>query len=507
MQVKKTMKLLMLAMCALLIIAGCSSKDNSGSQGAASSAASETPAGSQAAETEEAPVLDPVELSIYYPGNEQKDVALVEERLNELLKDKINATVKIHATGWGDWAQKINLMVSGGEPFDLMFTAGWDNFSGNVAKGAFRELNGLLDEYAVELKNSLDPIYLSAASVGDKIYGVPVQKELAQQFGLVLNKALVEKYGFDLSTVHTIKDIEPMLQTIKENEPDIVPLWANRNLNGLLPFEPVGNGQIPGAIYKNGDTKIVNQFEAPETIELLDLLRDWKGKGYFQDDPATLVDATPYTKSGRVFAQHQQLKPGKDVEFSLQQGQEYVQVELTGTYTSNGDVNGALTAISRTSKNPERAMMLINLLYTDAEVLNTLVFGVEGVHYEKTGDTIKQPEGLAESGYTPGINWMFGNQFLNYLWDNEDPQKWEKFKQFNESATPSPLLGFSYDAEPVKNEEAAIINIYEQYIDALFTGVADPAVKLPEFIDKMKKAGLDKVIAEKQKQVDAFLGN
>jgi putative aldouronate transport system substrate-binding protein len=47
------------------------------------------------------PVLEPVELSIYYPGTEQKDKAAVEEELNKLLKDKINATVKINAIDWG----------------------------------------------------------------------------------------------------------------------------------------------------------------------------------------------------------------------------------------------------------------------------------------------------------------------------------------------------------------------------------------------------------------------
>jgi len=501
---KRFTNLLALAVSAALILTGCSGKSNGNDS---TQVASNLPSGTTPeAATEATPTpLPPVELSIYYPGDEQKDAALVEARLNALLEDKINATVKINAVSWGDWTQKINLMVSGGEPFDLMFSASWDRFGSNVAKGAFLPLNDLIDDYAVELKEGMRSEYFNATSVDGKIYAVPVQKELAQQFGLVLSKPLVEKYQFDLSTINKLEDIEPWLQTIKDNEPDIVPLWASRTLSGLQPFEAVGSSAIPGSIYRGGEPTVFNKFESPETLELLTMLRAWNLKGFFQDDPATQKDATAHNKSGRVFAQQLQLKPGKDVEFSVQQGHEFVQLELTDAYTTSGDITGALTAISRTSKNPERAMMLLNLLHTDAEILNTLVFGVEGTHFIRNGNIISKPDGLEESGYVPGINWMFGNQFLNYLWDNEDPLKWEKFREFNESATPSVLLGFSYNPEPVTNEEAAISNLFDQYIDALFTGVGDPAKLLEEFNDKMRKAGMNKILEEKQKQVNEFL--
>lgn len=498
---KRTFSMLAFIMGAALVMAGCSGGNNTP---AASQSPSATKSPEETAAATETPKLDPVELSIYYPGDEQKDVAQVETELNKLLKDKINATVKINAVSWGDWTQKINLMVSGGEPFDLMFSASWDRFGSNVAKGAFLPLNDLIDQHAVGLKESMPAEYFNATSVDGKIYAVPVQKELAQQFGLVFSKALIDKHQFDLSTISKLEDIEPWLQTIKDSEPDVVPLWASRTLSGLLPFESVGSSSIPGSIYSGGEATIINKFETPEMTDMLNLLRSWNQKGFFQDDPATQKDATAHNKAGRVFAQQLQLKPGKDVEFSVQQGHEFVQLELTEAYTTSGDITGALTAVSRTSKNPERAMMLLNLLHTDAEILNTLVFGVEGTHFTRSGNIISKPEGGVE-GYTPGINWMFGNQFLNYLWDNEDPQKWEKFREFNESAKRSELLGFSYNPEPVTNEEAAIINIFDQYIDALFTGVSDPAVQLEEFNEKMRKAGMNKILEEKQKQVNEFL--
>ncbi|NBD26279.1 ABC transporter substrate-binding protein [Paenibacillus glycinis] len=505
--------LLTVAFVSSLALTGCGNSNDGNGANATNAAEPETAnTNANAAQTENAapadekPALDPVELSIYYPGTEQKDVAAVEEEMNKELKDKINATVKINAVDWGNWAQKINLMVASGEPFDLLFTAGWDNFSGNVAKGAFLDVTSLIDQYAPETKAQMNPELLTGTAIDGKNYAVPVEKEMASEFGIVLNKDLVDKYSFDISTIKTYEDLEPMLQVIKEKEPNVTPFWGGKNNVTLIPFEQIG--AVPGAIKKDGGTTVVDQWESPEMLQMLKLMKDWNGKGYFQKDPATQKDAAPGNKAGTVFAQWQQLTPGKDKVLSQQWGHPMVQVVMTEPYTTSGDLNGAMTAISRTSKNPERAMMLINLLHTDAKLLNTLVNGVEGKHFAKASDTvIKLPDGVqaGQSGYTPGNNYMFGNQFLNYLWDNEDPQKWEAYKAFNASAKPSPIVGFSYNAEPVKNEEAAINNIFNSFIDGLSTGVMDPDKDLPDFIAKMKQAGLDKVIAEKQKQVDAFL--
>ncbi len=44
-------------------------------------------------------------------------------------------------------------------------------------------------------------------------------------------------------------------------------------------------------------------------------------------------------------------------------------------------LKGAMMAISTASKNPERAMMFLNLLNTDPYLMTLLNFGVEGTHY------------------------------------------------------------------------------------------------------------------------------
>lgn len=505
-QKKLVSSLLALTLPMGIALAGCGS--DKGAESSPSPAASTETTAAASPTPINAADLKPVELSFYYSGgSEQKDQSLVEAELNKLLKDKINATIKLYPVDYGSWSQKINLMVAGNEPFDLIFTASSDNFSAKAAAGNFLPLNELMEEYGQDLLKNIDPLTLEGTQINGINYAVPAQKEIAAHQGIVLNKTMVDKYGFDVSQVKTLADLEPMLQTIKDNEPaTVVPFWATGNIAVFAPFEFIGSRQVPGAIAIGEDTTVFNQWDTPEMKEIFTLMRSWNQKGFFQKDPTTQTNASAYTQAGTLFAQWQSLKPGKDKEMSAGKSFEYVQIDITVPYISANGPAGAMTSISRTSKNPERAMMLLNLLHSDKEILNTLVNGIEGVHYTKVSDNVIKKTDNADA-YAPGINWKIGNQFLNYLYDNEDPQKWEQFKEYNKNAEVSPLLGFTYDATNVKNEESAIVNIYNEYNTALGTGVLDPEKALPEYNDKLKKAGMDKVLAEKQKQIDEFLNN
>ncbi|KWX83451.1 hypothetical protein AMQ83_31310 [Paenibacillus riograndensis] len=94
-------------------------------------------ASDKAVATEKTNELEQVELSLYLPGGPDKDVASVEQAINEYLKDKINATIKINQLSWDKPADKVNLMIQSGEVFDMVYT--W-NFMTNAAKGAYLPL-------------------------------------------------------------------------------------------------------------------------------------------------------------------------------------------------------------------------------------------------------------------------------------------------------------------------------------------------------------------------------
>lgn len=458
--------------------------------------------------------LEPYQLTLVYPGAPQKDEALVEEALNKLLTEKINATIDLMPIDWGSWDEKVNLMIASREEVDIIFTAQWNGHASNVGKGAFLELDNLIQQHGQGILETQDPTFLEGARINGKNYGVPTTKELAAAGGIVYRKDVAEELGIDMSQVKTIKDLDAVYAKVKAERPDLTPLYISSTDNTFNShffgnYDFLGDATIPGAIFKDGtDTTVVPIETTDRFLETTRLTHEFFKKGYINADAATSqVSAPDAWKAGIVFSAIESLKPGKDEEVATTAGLsgKLGQIQLTNKTIATSETAGSMLGISSTSQDPERAMMFINLLHTDKEVNNLINFGIKDVHYTLNGEIMSKTDRTGD--YSPGANWMLGNQFLNYLWDTEDPQKWEKFKEFNTGATKSPALGFVFNSEPVKNEIGALANVIKQYQVAIDRGVVNIDDVLDEYMSAMKAAGLDKVIAEKQAQFDEFLAS
>lgn len=214
-------------------------------------------------------------------------------------------------------------------------------------------------------------------------------------------------------------------------------------------------------------------------------------------------------KAGKAFAYMAMQKPGFAESEKKLSGLELVTAELVPPVATTSTVTGAMWGIPVNSETPEKAMEFLNLMYTDKDIVNLYDWGIEGTHYVKVDgfdNVIDYPEGIDYNsvGYKMPLGWLFGNQFLSYVMNGDDPEIWSKMDQFNKSSKRSKAMGFLFDASPVKTEYAAVSNVITQYKMPLETGSVDPEQILPEFISKLKSAGIDKIIAEKQKQLDEW---
>ncbi|MDQ0111228.1 ABC transporter substrate-binding protein [Paenibacillus harenae] len=504
---QKTSMLLLLMMTIVLVVSACSGNGAKNNPEPANE--NEPTAAPGNAATSE---LKPYKISLVYPGTPQKDETKVEDALNKLLTEKINATIDLMPIDWGAWEDKINLMIASREEVDIIFTAQWNGHAKNVGKGAFIELGELIDKYGQGIKDSLDPAFLEGAKINGKNYGVPTNKELAAAGGIVYRKDIADELGIDMSNVKTPQDLDAVYAIVKEKKPELTPLYTTAgtfNSHFFANYDFLGDSTIPGAILKDQDATTVMSVEQIDRYkEYLNLTRDFFKKGYINADAATTqVASGDAWKAGTVFSTIEPMKPGKDAEIASAANLtgKLAQITMTEKTVATSETAGSMLGISSTSKDPARAMMLINLLHTDKEINNLLNFGIEGDHYTRSGEIITATDNTPN--YNPGSAWMFGSQFLNYVWNTEDPEKWAKFKEFNQNAKVSPALGFVFDSEPVKAEVGAIANVIKQYQRALETGSVDVDKVLPEYEEKLKAAGLDKVVAEKQKQYDAFLAS
>ena len=236
--------------------------------------------------------------------------------------------------------------------------------------------------------------------------------------------------------------------------------------------------------------------------QTLQTLRKYYQAGYINADSATAED----DKSVKRFVTKADGQPYAENLWSKDLGYPVVASSIMDGMVTNDSTTGSMIAISNNSKNKEKAVEFLNLLNTDPYLRNLLNYGVEGIHYTKTGDTTIALDQEKSKGYSVPY-FANGNLFITYTTENEPVNKWEEFKAFNAEAVNSPILGFKFNTLPVSNELAAINNVMEEFKSIIFSGSVDVDEYLTKLNDKLKAQNIDKVIQEAQKQLDAWKAN
>lgn len=478
----------------LLLITACSPKQESSTNESSESG-------------EEVPEVNMVLFSASVP----KDLKIVEDEINKLTKEKINVKIKLTPINIGNYVQQTNLMLSSNEKVDLMLVASFFGYTSQAAKGQLLPLDDLVDKYGTDIKKVMDEDYLKASKVSGKLYAVPTQRDMASASGIIMRKDLVEKYNIDVNKIKTLDDVESVLKTIKDNEKDITPLVPSNP--GQQPtmiynwFDRLGDGLGVLPKYDN-NLKVVNLYETDEYAEFVKKMRKWQNEGLLMKNPGTNTETgTNLVKSNVGFSYFTPLKPGIDPQESKGTAKPMVSATLGEPVSTTFGVTTMMWGIPQSSKIPEAAMKFLNLMYQDKELVNLLSWGIEGKHYEKVSETlIKFPEGVdaTNNSYNLNMNFAMGNSFLGYIFEGNDPTLWNQTDEFNKSAIKSKALGFNFDSSPVKTEVTAVTNVVNKYTIGLENGVLDPETELPKFIKELKAAGMDSIVAEKQKQLDEW---
>lgn len=453
-----------------------------------------------------------VTVTYTYPNTVFKDVDLVEEALNKLLIERINTKINLNPIDWGAFDEKMKLAFAAGEECDIVFTAPWiNNYLLNIANGNFIPLDDLLRDKAPGLWASMPETTWDAARVGGKIYGVINQQIFVKPFGLYVRRDLADKYGLDVYGLKSYDDLEPFLKTILEKEPDVIPLsgtgsWTNEGAG----FDPIVSEQVPVVI--RYDDKELTVFNAADTAEFqasIERARRWYLAGYAPKETISGDDSQAMWKAGKfaVSGLSGVVKPGGEIESEQRFGQPVYAQSMTTPFLTTAGTTATTNAICTTSKNPEAAMRVLEMLNTDVEVYNTLAKGIEGKHWEwadKANLVIKP--GPDNADYNPNTDWEFGNQFLAYYIDARQAEikAWEATYELNTKSPPSAAMGFNFNAEPVKTELANLAAVTGELSGPLTSGLVDPATALPDYLERLQQAGIQVVIEETQRQLNEW---
>ncbi len=524
MATKKSFLIFTVILLIATLLSACgNSNSNSGSASspaAESSAAASSP--EPASETAAAGGLDTskeVHLKMIFVGPKPVDYDSVFEAINKKLKEQINATIEGEFLDWSDWAQKYPLKLAANENFDLIYSANWAGYNDQALKGGFLELTDeLLSKYMPQTWVAMPKVSWDQAKVNGKLYMVPQNRGESVEKLILYREDLRKKYN--LPAIDSPEAYANYLKTVAQNEKGVIPFtpetgdWKYHNLDRvLLKQENEWNMfdlDMPFA-FKLNDSK-GQVFNVYETQEFKDRVN------YYKD----LADNNAWSKNAlNSKNDHQQdFKQGKTASITHNNGtlgslMALMRQENSPYEVALADINPEKaksvaistqngTSIHATSKNVERSLMFIDLMQNDKELHDLMMYGIEGVHYEKSGDD-KFVVTDKNQNYTGFSNWNF-NSPLNR--DNVDfPQEASDLaKKWEQQVYHYPLETFVFDNSKVKTEISNIGNVMLRYAVPLEYGVVkDVDSGLAELNKQLKAAGLEKVQQELQSQINAFL--
>ena len=548
---KKRTICLLLAMIMVLsiVLAGCSKT-------AETPAADETPATTEPAETTDNTETPEAPEETAEPALEQKTIQLmitgagkqansdkVWTAFNEQLQQYVpNTTVEFIDVSFDEYSEKFSQVLASGEGVDLAWTGWLINKPQNIADGNLMPLDDLLAEYGQGIVDVLGENVVEIHRNADgNIYYLPswqglcgerrgwlVVTEIAELAGdtwIEDTEAALNKWRNNYSGIEDFQAVLDQATKYLAAAKEAGKLGAGINTgrafgwsmyNGMYSFLGVGGAEI-GITYCDG-TFTVKDGVAGEHYKLYaKTMADWYKEGYIRSDIMS-VDTSTLTmpKNGEitdttyVFSCDPYLTEADQEAAIADAGMDmtYLPIEENAYLILGGDTS---YAIPYCADEPERAMMVLNTIYSQPDLYNTLIYGIEGEDYTKNADgTITTSyvgaSPTADDSY--GIQrWIIGSCKNALINNGTDPNYYADLEALEATAQVNPFLNFTFDRTNVEGICASILNVYYEYGPQIDNGVAgDNWEELyNNYMAARKDAGIEELVTEFQNQINAYI--
>ena len=332
--------------------------------------------------------------------------------------------------------------------------------------------------------------------------------------GWAVNQELMEKYGFtgeDLAK--DITELEDVLRTVSSGEDRdgfAAFVYNPRFFLESIPFSYIDTSLPAGYWLENGsgEIQVVNLFDTEEMYDLVETMNRYYEAGYVQigGDMESLqsfflqpdFNGSPIRRSD-----------GLDT-WTNTSGAALLRIPY---YQKTEDqLMYEICTIPSWSEKKEEAWEFLTFINENEEASNLLLYGIEGEDYEISGDSVLAGEDLTETDifYRCLGNLLTASPLVPY----EDSQKAELLEEELESLQESPLKGFVFDEEPVRQEAEAVRALYNEltYFEEMFAFEKSGEYGTWQeyysaYSQMLKDAGIDRIVEEMNRQIQEYLGN
>lgn len=338
------------------------------------------------------------------------------------------------------------------EQIDIFVIDDYDKYLEYANDSKLKGLGEYISYDSKILSTNVYPTLMAAVKVDGETYGVPTNFPMEIEDGsytyLVYNCDLLEKYGFvidgDTTTMAT-KKFANFMECVKNGESGIWPLSEPFGVSGAEyydgeeafmavanEFDQMASGATPTIMTKSYTDNI------KKTIEYAEL-------GYYPTNGqagANAKYAVRVEKSDRL------LDGENEKQWTDEDGTRYARYLFDIPRVTAKDAFSSVMCVSATSPVPERAMEIITLFQTNAELANLLQYGIYDVNYQ-----IDERDGsitIVDDTYAMD-NIITGNTYIKYSPDN-DTEYLENTKANNLGVAPSNYLAVDFGLDSASDE-------------------------------------------------------
>lgn len=526
MNVKKNAVVLLLIVCMLFGLVGCtapatpSNTPSEATPAPSADAKTDDPGAAQPNPASDLDLSQHAEIVMLLMGDAPTDAQIVEDAINVKLNEMLNTSIDIQHTTWTDSSTKYaNALTSASA--DMVYSANWNSYGTYANAGAFLELDDLLETYAPTLFARAEKSTLDQCRVGGELYAIPNLVNSYVSAGIMYREDLRAKY--DLPVPDSIENMEAFFQGVKDNEPGqaiLTPSSYGSNtgagyssVNALnIKYPQVIINGMPYGISANLNTpsEIYDYWNSQEFIDDCKLFKKWADAGFWTRSTLSEGGNTEDINNGLCVATVDALNPTKFINAQIAVAETHPDWELK--YIAYGEISGGIypahatqnaTSFVRGSKNPERAMAVLEALMMDEELTHLMQYGIEGTHYEIADGFYKN---VSEKFLYEGFNSWGTRVQENMVMRQTDTIQQEMYAAYAEISAKNTYPnvnigdGFSENYDAYQAERTAVSNVVAQYLSPLQAGLVDDVdAAVAEFLTNVNDAGLE-VCRESYKQ-------
>ncbi|MGM9604614.1 MAG: ABC transporter substrate-binding protein [Faecousia sp.] len=415
--------------------------------------------------------------------------ARVSEAISRVTMERLGCKVTLCVLDSADYEERIDNLLMENNLADIVVCKNRETLNELLDGDYVYRLDRFLRGYPAFSQAVPDESRWAEAAVGEYCYGIPLGNSQNYCWGFLMRQDICLELGIDPEAIHSLEDLHQALLQVQEAYPNIVPVVPDcGNMETFVDYAPLSNDI--GVLAPDGTVTGIESLEG--FAEICGTMHQWYQEGLIlKNAPFDTHSRTEWLDSGLAFGSFARISRYTTQELSYALGETVYWVPL-GSPQTNSSAEDGFFCIYAYAQNVDLCMQLLELLYTDPQLLTMCVYGEEGTDYT-----------LTEAGAAVPIEGTDIYHSWNWPLRNTIPQPFSV--ETEPEAPASATAGFVFEGSGLSGELYQCNAVMDEYYNALCSGMLDPETGLEIMKAELKNAHLEVILAEKQRQWTAWL--